>query len=376
MFADATIRTYNSLACCHPAIARPARISRLILIDSAPISATKFFPNPFPTSRTMNNLSAIASRSSSTGPKAKRPTSSVGSPTKSSAASRGTRTAANSAADRTLTKSVPSPHDDAPPLTAQEQGRSRFKNAFEIDLDRIEPNPNQPRKAFDPEKLAETRKSMHEIGLLHPIVVRWNDERERYQIVAGECRFRSATDLGWKTIPCWIKDLDDWETQLAALAENWTRMELRPMELAQALGALRDGGMSQADIARRTGKSAGEISKLLKLLTSHPDVQRLAEQDPAALTKHHLYRLADAPLDRQPELAQQVMNERLTVDQTETLVREKRMAVGEPTRRRATYVRRFTTSRGTVTFIGTPDHVSDDDVLTAVNEVRQQLAGT
>lgn len=216
---------------------------------------------------------------------------------------------------------------------------------------------------------------MHEIGLLHPIVVRWHESRERYQIVAGECRYRSATELGWETIPCWIKDLSDKETQLAALAENWTRMELRPMELARALGRLRDDGMAQTEIARRTGKSAGEISKLLKLLTSHPAVQRLAEEDPAALTKHHLYRLADAPLDRQPDLAKQVLADRLTVEQTASLVREKRVAAGEPTRRRATFVRRFTTSRGTVTFIGTPDHVSDDDVLAAVNEVRQQLAG-
>lgn len=215
--------------------------------------------------------------------------------------------------------------------------------------------------------------SIRELGLLQPIVVRWVKEIERYRIIAGERRFRAVSEVGLATIPCWIQDRDDVNTQLASLAENWTRLELRPMELARALVRLRDSGLSQTDIARRTGKSAGEISKLLKLLTSHPDVQKLAEEEPSALTKRHLYALADLPLEAQPALARRIVQNGLTADETNDEVRRHKVNTGEPVRRRPSFVRRFTTSRGMVTFTAAPGEVSDDDVLEAINEVRQQL---
>ncbi len=203
--------------------------------------------------------------------------------------------------------------------------------------------------------------------------MRWVKEVERYRIIAGERRFRAVRDVGLATIPCWIQDRDDTDTQLASLAENWTRLELRPMELAGALSRLKANGLSQADIARRTGKSAGEISKLLKLLTSHPDVQKLAMEVPSALSKRHLYALADLPLAAQPELARRIVASQLTADETDSLVRQRKAASGEPVRRKPSFMRRFTTTRGTVTFTAAPGKVSDDDVLAAINEVRQQL---
>lgn len=270
---------------------------------------------------------------------------------------------------------MPLPHEEAPGLTAQEQGRSRFKNAFEIELNRIEPDPNQPRKSFEEEKHAELVRSIRELGLLQPIVVRWADDAKRYRIVAGERRFRAATEIGIPTIPCWIQNRDDTATQLASLAENWTRMELRPMELARALGRLRDGGLAQAEIARRTGKSPGEISKLLKLLTSHPDVQHLAETQPELLTKRHLSALADAPMEEQSSLAKRIIDGQLTVATAESMVAERRAAAGTSPRRRVTGLRRFTTSRGTVTFSCPMGRATDDEVLVALDEVRKQLSG-
>ena len=123
------------------------------------------------------------------------------------------------------------------------------KDLTELNIKEVVPNVNQPRRNFDPEKLAELTASIKEHGLVQPIVVRpYNGS---YQIVAGERRYRACKQLGLKTIPTIIKNLSDEEVTEISLIENIQRQELNPIEEARAYKRLVDEfGLTQEEIAK------------------------------------------------------------------------------------------------------------------------------
>ncbi len=151
-------------------------------------------------------------------------------------------------------------------MPADQQGRRRLADAFLIRTDRIEADPNQPRREFDSQQLAELADSISERGIKQPLTVRWEEATQKYRVIDGGRRFQAAVQLGVVELPCWIQQTTGKELLIDQVVHNWQRAELSPTDMATALGRLRDEhGLSQQDIAKLTGKPKGEISKYLAI---------------------------------------------------------------------------------------------------------------
>jgi ParB family chromosome partitioning protein len=166
----------------------------------------------------------------------------------------------------------------------------------EIPIDRVEPNPNQPRRRFTPEDLEELAASIGQHGMLQPLLV---SEREpgRYLLIAGERRWRAARLAGHASVPAVIRErLDEDHLLELALVENLQRRDLTPLEEARAFDQLRSGlGLSQAEIAGRVGIDRSTVANALRLLKLPPEIQALVEE--GSLTGGHaraLLAFADA----------------------------------------------------------------------------------
>ena len=256
------------------------------------------------------------------------------------------------------------------------EGRRRLHGAFSIEIDQIEPDPNQPRKKIDAVHLAELTQSIKRHGILQPISVRFIEETGRYRIVAGECRYTAAKQAGLAEVPCWLKTPKEQQVLLEQIVENWVRSDLNPFELADSLAILRDAnGLSQKVLAEETGKSAGEISKLLSILKLEPEVQSLARSDDTGrISKRHLYALARLPADKQTSVLQRMQKQNLTASDVERIVERMSRQEESCDRRGQPHFRRtFKVSRGTVNFVFCGETVSDVDVLAALHEIRREL---
>ena len=134
-----------------------------------------------------------------------------------------------------------------------------------LPIDNIEPNPDQPRQDFDQMKLEELAKSIKSQGVMQPLLVRLNEGK--YQIVAGERRWRAAKIAGLEEIPVLLREMNDAEVMTAALIENLQREDLNPVEEALALKNLRENlGITQEELAVKIGKSRSAIANALRLL--------------------------------------------------------------------------------------------------------------
>lgn len=188
-----------------------------------------------------------------------------------------------------------------------------------IPVDRIRPNPDQPRVRFDDAALEELAASMREVGVLQPVVVTGDDES--YVLIAGERRWRAAKRAGLNSIPAVVRDRTGRSTLVEALVENLQRQDLTPMEEAHAYRELlENNGMSQEEIARRVGKSRPAVSNTLRLLQLPDPVQELV--DSGALSAGHaraLVGLEDAAYAL--HLAQRAVAEGWSVRQMEDAVR-------------------------------------------------------
>lgn len=140
------------------------------------------------------------------------------------------------------------------------------ESSFEVSLSDISPNPNQPRKQFDETALGELADNIAQYGLLQPIVVRPKGA-DKYEIVAGERRWRACRKAGLKTVPVVIKELTEAETMEIALIENLQRENLTPVEEARGYEALmKQFGLTQEQVAAKVGKSRPAVANSLRLL--------------------------------------------------------------------------------------------------------------
>ena len=188
-----------------------------------------------------------------------------------------------------------------------------------IPLTHIRPNPNQPRKAFSQPELEELAASIKELGILQPLTVRKLD-KEHWELIAGERRLRAAALAGLEQAPCLVMEVDDNRSTLLALVENVQRQDLDFWEEAMALDRLMEVcGLSQAEAARKLGKSQPAVANKLRLLKLPPDVL-LALRDGGCTERHAraLLRLPN-PTD-QREAARYLIGRGLTVAQTEEYV--------------------------------------------------------
>ena len=154
-------------------------------------------------------------------------------------------------------------------------GRKPATYATDIPLAQISPNPDQPRKFFDPVALQELATSIKENGLLQPITVR--PHKGGYQIVAGERRWRASQLNGAQTVPAIVKTLSDQQVRELSLIENLSRADMTNGETARAFQGLLDGGMTIKQLSEKTGKSEASIRDHLALLSIEPHLQKLVD---------------------------------------------------------------------------------------------------
>ena len=199
---------------------------------------------------------------------------------------------------------------DAP---AQETGGIR-----QVPIQRVEPNPAQPRARFDGEALQALADSITAHGIIQPLTVR-EMAGECYQIIAGERRWRAARLAGLREVPVLVVEADDQKVMELALIENLQREDLNPIEEAKGYQVLQDAhGLSQTEISERVGKSRSAVANSLRLLQLCPEVLALVES--GELSGGHaraIVALQEAKV--QLSCAQKVLALRLSVRQTEAL---------------------------------------------------------
>ncbi len=191
----------------------------------------------------------------------------------------------------------------------------------------VHPNPFQPRREFSEEELADLVRSIDENGLLQPIVVRPAGNRrssDRWELVAGERRWRAVTRLGWKEIPAVIRDVDDRTLLVLALVENLQRAGLNALEEAEGYQQLqKDFGLSQQQVAEAVGKDRSTVANMLRLLQLPASIRRLV--DTGELSAGHARALLGLPDERRMrELADRAVTEGWSVRETESQVRDDR----------------------------------------------------
>ena len=206
-------------------------------------------------------------------------------------------------------------------LTSLIPQRPQHAPTTEIPLDRIQPNPRQPRQRMDQDLLDELAASIREHGVLQPILV--TETLDGYQLVAGERRFRASRQAGLDRIPAVIRQLADRDQLELALVENLQRADLGPMEEAHAFQALLDEfELTHDAIAQRVGRAKSTISNTLRLLDLHPEVQ-VAIAD-GRLTAGHARAILGLPTAQQAHVAKTVVDQGFSVRQSEELVRRLR----------------------------------------------------
>jgi ParB family chromosome partitioning protein len=189
----------------------------------------------------------------------------------------------------------------------------------EIPVDRIQRGPYQPRRDFEPEALKELAASIRAQGLMQPIVLRSVGD-ERFEIIAGERRWRAAQLAELATIPAIVREADDEAVVAMALIENIQRQDLNPIEEATALSRLQsEFELTQQEVADAVGKSRPAVANLLRLMSLEPEVRKLLEHGDIDMG-HARCLLALAPA-QQASAARQVVARDLSVRQTEALVR-------------------------------------------------------
>ncbi|GGB44317.1 hypothetical protein GCM10011505_27030 [Tistrella bauzanensis] len=168
---------------------------------------------------------------------------------------------------------------------------SRFRHTFELAIDRVSPDPEQPRKYVDDDAITELARTMAEHGQLQPILVRRDPgDRRRFIIVAGERRYRAAVQNGW---PALLAIEHESDPEIAALIENLQRVDLSPIDEARGLARLIEGrGWSQSEAAGVLGKAKSEISGVLRILTLPDDLLNAVLTSELALSKNVLVELA------------------------------------------------------------------------------------
>lgn len=197
-------------------------------------------------------------------------------------------------------------------------GKSDTNNknkVVDIKLDQIIPNRYQPRKVFNQDEIRELAHTIDEHGLLQPIVLR-EYEPAKYEIIAGERRYRAMKMLGWETTPAILRKMTDEESASLALIENLQRAQLSSVEEAQAYRQLMDlNHLTQAALAKGMGKSQSFVANKLRLLKLITPVQTAILDH--RISERHGRALLDLDEKQQRTMLMRIVNERLTVRQTE-----------------------------------------------------------
>lgn len=190
--------------------------------------------------------------------------------------------------------------------------------ALELAADRIDPNPDQPRRQFDPEALASLAASVRRHGVLQPVVVR--RAGERFELVVGERRWRAAREAGLATIPAVVADVAPRDRLELALVENVQRHDLNPIELAHAFQTLVESGATQEEVGERVALDRSTVANHLRLLDLSRDLQQDVEE--GRLTVGHAKAVLQvAHPERRLQLRDRIVQEGLSVRAAEQVAR-------------------------------------------------------
>ena len=205
------------------------------------------------------------------------------------------------------------------PAPSAEADRS---NPHVVDLDEIALSPHQPRRTIDADALDELARSIEAQGVIEPIVVRPGapGAEKRFELIAGERRWRAAARAGLTSIPVVVRIADDRQAAAIALIENIQREDLNPLEVATGLKNLQtEFDLSQEALAELVGKSRPAVANLLRLLNLSPDAQTLVDE--GLIEMGHARALLALPIEQQAGVGRRIARERLSVRQAERLVR-------------------------------------------------------
>lgn len=200
-----------------------------------------------------------------------------------------------------------------------EPKNNKDNNEMLISINLIKNNENQPRRAFDNEKIAELAESIRHHGIVQPIILR--KDKENYIIVAGERRWRAAKLLALKEVPAVVMDLTDKQVLEISLIENIQRENLNPIEEAIAYKQLlTEFSLTQEELSKRIGKSRVSITNTMRLMNLNEDVQQYII-DGVISEGHGRVLLGISDSSSQYEMAQRVIDEKLSVRELETIVK-------------------------------------------------------
>jgi ParB family transcriptional regulator, chromosome partitioning protein len=189
-----------------------------------------------------------------------------------------------------------------------------------VPIDRIDPNPLQPRSVFQPDRLRELSQSIEANGIIQPIIVRAIGDR--YELIAGERRWRAARLAGLTEVPVVIQNVANDHLLEVSLIENIQREDLNPIEVAQAFDRLhREHQLSHEDIARRTGKDRTTVTNTLRLLKLPPDVQLLINEHRLSMGQARAILGLTTP-DQQRQMAEKAVSQGMSVRQVERAVQK------------------------------------------------------
>ena len=195
----------------------------------------------------------------------------------------------------------------------------KIREDEEVDIEKVHPNPNQPRTNFNKEELEELSESIKKNGLLQPVLVRKKDDG--YEIIAGERRWQACKSIGMKKIPIRVREANDDETIMLALIENIQRSDLNPIEEAYGYRRLMERGkMSQTQVAQAVSKGRSTVANSLRLLDLPEEAQQLLFED--KITAGHARAILAVPTkEGRTKLTEKLKNEKLSVRETEAIAR-------------------------------------------------------
>lgn len=200
------------------------------------------------------------------------------------------------------------------------QAQNVKQNLQHLPIEWMQRGKYQPRKDIDPEKIKELADSIKAQGIIQPIILR-QIEPEKYEIIAGERRWRAAQLAGLQEVPVVVKDIDDKAAMAIALIENIQREDLNPLEESEALRRLLDEfELTHQQIADAIGKSRATVSNLLRLIDLHPEVKKMLIEK--KLEMGHARALLSLAGDKQVQIANKIAFQGLTVRAAEKLVRD------------------------------------------------------
>jgi len=213
---------------------------------------------------------------------------------------------------------------------SEEYGILKEDRYAELEIEKLQPNPHQPRKIFDPTSLAELGQSIQETGILQPIVVVSN--KGHFTIIVGERRWRAAQKIGLRTVPAIIRQMTEEQQMEATLVENLQREDLNPLEIASAYQKMtQDLHLTQEQVAIKVGKDRASVSNYVRLLKLPQRIQNMLVEDKISMGHARALLSIEGPA-LQVQTALEINKKDLSVRAVENLVKK---LINKPSKKKA-----------------------------------------